>query len=262
MKRALTPKIRFQGSFNAKRPFVVAKLPWILLALAVIGGGIYVLFYSQVLAVRTIDVRGFQRLSSDEVRLRVAAMLSERHFFLPTNSDIVFLRTASIEAELIETYPSLNDVSVEKNYPHSITVVGDERIPIGIWCHQTDCVYFDESGATWGKALPSSGALLVTVQDNRAGQRGIASEFLEPIKLVTAELPSLGLSLENVEIPDTYNEFRINVAQGFQLIFALDADVASQLRVLSIFLDKKKSDPTFHPQQYLDLRIAGRVYYK
>ncbi len=254
--------IRFQTTSKRK-----TSLPWkvlgkIMLGISVVGGLGYLFVFSPVFAIRDIHIQDFERLNPDDIKAQLQSMVEMRQWGMQPYRDILLFNGVHAEQELARQFPSLKEIRVQKKYFHALDVSGIERMPIGIWCRSDGCKYFDEEGATWGKAIPSSGALLTVVQDNRQDAPEIDSEFFESFQLVTRRLPELGIALKYIEIPsDVLNEFRIHTGAGYYIAFALDSNVARQLEVLRIFLENKKGDPSFHPEKYIDLRIDGRVYY-
>jgi hypothetical protein len=253
--------IRIQG--NKKKPPVSwRKIGITIVVLIVLGGSGYLLLFSSVFAIREIKVQDFSRLASEDVLNHLQSLVDTRQWGMQPYRDILLFNAVHAEQELTARFPSLKDVRVIKRYLHTVEVTGEERIPLGIWCRQDACKYFDDEGVTWGNAIGSSGALLTVVRDNRNNAPPLDRKFLSSIQLVVKRLPELGVALKSFEIPaDALNEFRVHTGAGYDVIFALDSNVAKQLEVLRIFLDNKQDDPTFHPEEYIDLRIEGRVYY-
>lgn len=263
MRRMLTPQVRFQGSFDVRRPFDKRKIKWFLLVALIVGGSTYLFLYTSVFAIQTINLQGFDQTNEETVRAQIQSWIDKKTLYLPIRQDILFFRTSAAEAKLANTFPSLVDIQITKQYPNSITVKGTERMPVGVWCLEKECAYYDAGGYRWGGAIASVGVLLTSVTDERPNQTTLDPVFFKAIQTVTSRLPSMGVVLQKIEIPaDSFNEFKVYTASGYYLLFALDSNINDQVDVLRIFLDQKKSDPNFHPQQYIDLRLNGRVYFK
>lgn len=144
--------------------------------------------------------------------------------------------------------------------PHAhIPVV--QRTPIGIWCRQNACQYFDASATLWGSAIKSRGPLLLLVEDDQT-YASASPELIENILTAVDGLPDLGMHAQSVELPDSApGDMRITVDRPYTLLLDVQGDIADQLSTLGVLLADRAKDPTWLPQ-YIDLRTPGRVYYK
>jgi hypothetical protein len=136
-----------------------------------------------------------------------------------------------------------------------------QRTPIGIWCRQNACQYFDRSAALWGSAILSHGPLLLLVQDDQT-YASASPELIRNILVAVDGLPDMGMHAQSVELPDTApGDMRITVDRPYTLLFDVQGDIADQLSTLSVLLADRAKDTAWAPQ-YIDLRTPGRVYYK
>lgn len=245
-----------------KRRFFILKLiGFSFLALAALVGAGYLLFFSPVLAVNSINVEGIRTIDRDAFYARLSAFLDESAFkYLKLRRNILFLNAKTLSESLESQFPVAKEIAVSKEIPHRISVRIQERSPIGIWCISQECFYFDEEGKTWSGAVKSSGFLLISVEDER--QSEIDDEYFSPVLQVVRAFRQSDIKIKQVVIPaDAFREFHVESDRGYILLFSLDSDIPNQLEVLRIFLDEKSKDPDFHPRS-LDLRIDGRVYYR
>lgn len=145
------------------------------------------------------------------------------------------------------------------------TIAPVARTPIGTWCRGSGsdqtCQFFDASGTLWGSALPSSGPLLLLINDQRSDDASMSIPF-DRILAATQGLLPLGLAAKTITLPDAEpGGLTVTLTKGYDLYFDGLGNIADQLQVLGIFLADRAKDPTFRPQ-YIDLRTPGRVYYK
>lgn len=198
----------------------------------------------------------------------VAATLAKKFLGMPSGDDTLLISSGKLEAQ-ISQLAFLKDVTVSKNYPHTLKISGTEREAEGVWCFDPptgDCKYFDQSGVTWGQAIQSSGTLVLDVDDYRIAsgslnESSVDPQFLSAIKTVVSGLEQQGVKFKRVEIPQSgFTEFDV-VTNDYPIKFSLDSDLVNQLKVYQIFADQKLASGSFQPQ-YLDLRYDGRVYYK
>ena len=131
-----------------------------------------------------------------------------------------------------------------------------------------NCYYFDDEGVLWGKALRSSGSLLLNVDDLRPTVEGgstdssikVDDQLLRAIKELTDELKNIDIKINKIEIPsDSIGELRIYTIRGYYLIVDIESSIKSQIDILRILL--KEKGESFSPQ-YINLKVEGRAYYK
>jgi hypothetical protein len=147
------------------------------------------------------------------------------------------------------------------NYRQSMTVSPDERTPVGIWCVQKECKYFDRSATVWGSAVFSRGPLLLLVEDERAAASA-SPALIASIFTVVDGLPDIGIHVQSVKLPDTApGDLRLTIDRPYPLLFDAQGDIADQLATLAVLLADRAKDPAWAPQ-YIDVRTPGRVYYR
>lgn len=224
---------------------------------------IFILFFSPFFKIKSINADGVddayrQRLVDKATQKMVSGKLG----FIETQRNIFFFDKEALLADLRAEFTSLERISIEKKYPHELILKASERKPYGIWCFATsECKYFDEDGATWGNAAKSSGFLLLVVTDQREAENyQLDQDYFKAIKQIHKNLGELSIRQAIIKSGDL-REFNVEAAQGYPIIFSLDADIENQIAVLKIFMADKSRRANFVPQ-YLDLRIDGRVYYK
>ncbi len=212
------------------------------------------------------NLNGLKSLKSEEVFTIIDSIKNETPLgirsFKPRNN-ILFFDTSLLKSRILSEFPVVQGVNISKEFPHKIDVEITERTPIGTWCSVADCHYFDQEGVFWGKALRSSGSLLLNIDDLRVldeQPRMLSRDILKPIQKAVLGLDTVGIKIKKVSIPvEAVGDFRIDNIAGYYILFNNDTDISGQVKILKILLDEKGKG--FKPE-YLDLRIDGRVYYK
>lgn len=235
---------------------------WVLLAVVLLAGGGWLLFWSPVFAVRDVVTEGVPAAAVSAVKLVVEQSLARRLWGLvPFGRNALFSRTTSLKATITSQIPELQDVSVVRDGLHAISVNARLRMAVGVWCRSDVCQYWDESGAFWGSALPSTGPLLLMVEDDRAASDS-ADTLVGSIVTAVADIKSIGITARKVMLPNAEpGGLRITTAAGYDLLMDGLGDIADQVDTLTLFLADRAKDSTFHPA-YIDLRTPGRVYFK
>lgn len=250
------------------RRFFILKIVGLSVGIiAIVSGLIYIFFLARIFDVREVSFNGLDTINSDELRVKIDDTLNQRLLgYLSHRSNIFFVNTEKFEKELTSNYPIFKHINVHRKLLHGLVFDFLERKPVGIWCFEEKCSYFDEEKVLWGQPAKSSGFIFLTVEDNRQTDkkqtmptgRQVDADFFGPIIEVAKNLKG---EIKNIMIPkESFNEFWVYTTD-YYIIFTTDFDIQNQLDILKIFMKEKTKDPDFHPQ-YIDLRIEGRVYYK
>lgn len=252
-------------AMRRRRSFVIKTISFIVAGLAIFGGLTYVIFFSGLLTIKGVTVEGIKTVDTSAAVAEVQKFIEKKSFyFLPLNRNIIFLNVVSLKNYLLALYPFIEDVNAKKESSGTLSVDFKERTPMGAWCFKDDseCHYFDESLAVWGNPVRSSGFLLLTIEDQRnLSEKVIDKNYLKTVVAIVKEVNKF-LTVKNVVIPpDLLGDFEVFTDKDYFILFSADSDLTAQLKDLKIFIDNKVSDPNFKPQ-YIDVRIAGRVYYK
>ena len=243
-----------------------------LVIIAVAGGIGYALFYAPWLKVTDISYEGLTDGHQADVEKVIDKALGYKILGIPVGRDILFVRAGSLVADLTSQFSFIEDVSIQKDYFHTIKVTATERQAAGVWCFDSsapipDCRYFDSGGITFGHAIQSSGVLLLNIDDMRVQSASVSlatvdSRFLKAIQIVVPVFTSQNVKVKNITIPvGTYTELDILVGENYIIKLSLDSDIQSQLDIFRIFRDQKITNGGLRPQ-YVDLRFDGRVYFK
>lgn len=278
--------IKFKDGLTEKRRkvYIFKTLFFFGLIIAIAGFILYLIFFSGLLEINQVNVSGLNKISGDEFNKGLNDRLDSKWLgFLKRERNLVFFRSDSFRAEMLDAFPEIKEISIKKEPLHTLNIDVTERMTVGIWCFASDstglttnCKYFDEEGKMWGEAAKSSGFLVLVVEDMRQDMKEIVQQglsrvdsgILADIILISAQLKEMNIFINKFTIPDKFTgDFNASTSGGYELIFSTNSDIKEQLEVLEIFLTDKKSlsaqagDPDFKPQ-YIDLRINGRIYYK
>ena len=269
---------RYSDALTLKRRRMVIKrlalFIFIGLALAMVTG--YLLFFTPYLQITDVSVNGLRTIAPEEVESlmdsvpigRQAAVFQNifsvfKFINIRQQKNIIFFDVDTAQDKILAQFPVIKSVAIRKDYPHKLTFDLVERSPIGTWCFNDKCRYFDDDGVLWGRSLRSSGSLLLIVEDKRGDidtPDRIGLNLLDGINTIIAGFDNIGIRIKNIEIPaGSINDLKVYAAEGYYILTDSSSNMDTQLDTLRIFL--KNKDTNFHPE-YIDIRIEGRVYYK
>lgn len=134
---------------------------WLVLGVAVLAGGVYLVGFSPVLAVSRVEITGTDILAEEEVSQAAAVQLG---------TPLVRLDIAGI-AERVSGLPPVAEVEVTRQWPDQVTIAIAEREPRLAIASGTGYLIADASGVVFDTATSRpKGLVLVDAspQDQRA----------------------------------------------------------------------------------------------
>lgn len=255
---------------------------WALIALFIVVAACvglrYLLFFADLLDVRTIDISGAEIIPSADLKTAAENWLNGRFLGITRNKNLLFISAEGLAAELTAKFPKIDSAEIRKEFPHGLKIIVVERQSAGIWCFgrggksfggaQDKCFYFDKNGVTHAEATPSSGFLILNVADYRGqavalGSHVASEEWVKNIIIARELLLKIGVSVAEFSIPaDSFDEFDAKTAGDWKIMFSNSTDIAKQITSLGVLLRDKLSTASRTGLQYIDLRIQDRIYYK
>src|SRR4051794_8435140 len=138
----------------------VRPLLYAALVLLVVGGGTWLVFFSSVVTVRDVSVRGNKTMSS----IRVEAVAKA-----PIGKQLARVDLAAIQAR-VESLPAVKSVSVSRSWPHTIAISITERTPVAVVDRGAGLQAVDEDGVLFGSYAhqPADLPLIGTAPDVKA----------------------------------------------------------------------------------------------
>lgn len=253
---------------SSPSPRWISLLLW--LAFALVGG--YILFFSPALHIQEISVEGesiipfaeYQTAAETEMTGTYFSWLSKRNFFL--------VPSAAIERALLDRFPLLSQLSVERRFPDRITLRLTERPVILHWCAGGPCYGVrDGRAVVIGQADESRYATVrLSVIDGSAlpvnlGESIPVDQYLETFRIVHEQLPKIvtGTVDREAVTPSRHSgELVLSLEEGWRLTLSVERPPEESLGMLKIFLDEYVRGGKERSQlASVDLRVEGKVFY-
>lgn len=128
------PKRRKKVQRRSKQPthrLIVSFFVFLTFYLIFVG---YVLFFSQEFSLNTIEIETEQEETRQKAIDAMKIYFEKKIFgFLPRNT-FFLVQNKEVEVFFSETFSSLEFVSVEKKFPHTIRISLEERNSLIVWC--------------------------------------------------------------------------------------------------------------------------------
>jgi len=237
-------KYKYRRSYRTRKKrsvFVIfkKKLFWLIFfVLIVLSGLAYLFIFSSVFQIKNIAVLGTEKTSAEKIRIIIS-----------NNAKNIFLADLKkINKMLLEKFPQIAKVDLDREFPSSLLAQIEERKPVAVLCNN-ECFFIDEQGVAFEKvySIPSE-MLLIKAQE-------INQEQVNQILKIDA-----GLKIPHEEIL-LVSEKRINIktSEGWEIYFNPERDLEWQLTELSVLLKERIPLDKRRNIKYIDLRF-DKVY--
>jgi len=262
-------KIRPKKSIFKKPAF------WfLLLFLILISTAVYFLLFYQKLQVKNIIISGNEKAGSQEIENIVLNETNKKIInflnFNLTSKSIFLVNTENIKKQVLNMFPVIENIKIDKNYPNSISVQIKERKPFAVFVSQNneDYFYIDEGGIVFEKlqGFPQNMTAirqLINSADAVIGKTAVEKNIMQAISSIKKDLSEKF----QIDIREAFisNPLRLDIKTGenWQIYFNLgpDTDINLQITKLNLLLAGEISQEARKNLEYIDLRF-DRAYYK
>lgn len=233
----------------------------IVTSIMVLIGSVYIIFLSGFFKIHQIIVEGSGEVpSSDIVQLVRQTMQSS---FLGDNS--LFVNTGGLEKKLLNQNYQLENVHISRQLPNDLKVAVTFRTPALLW-RSNDSIYVLAANGNAIAQPKTTNFNLPTVVDTtnlpvKLGDQVVPSSFINFTQSLVGKLSTAKLEVKELSVPETTTELYIQTKQGYIIKFDTTKRVEDQFSELQLVLQTLKAQNKT-PQQYIDLRIENRAFYK
>jgi hypothetical protein len=227
---------------------------------------------SFVSSLNAFQIKHIEIIGMSDKDVSAAESITERSlggeaFGLFPRSDIFFVSTKTIAADILAAFPSAARVSVSKRFFDTLVVDIQEKTPAALWCLDATCDKLDASGAAFQPASSAETSAALVFGNGaipHVGMSPLPSSSFVPLLIFMHDLPERGVSASSAAIGQD-SEVRVYVATSTYLIVDPTKDLSKSLANLDrLFMDKSSgiSAATISSLQYVDLRFPDKVFYK
>lgn len=248
---------------NPKTKFSPKKLirPIIIGIVLVILG--YSVIASSLFRIKNIQVAGNQTLSETTIRDQVTAIIGDS----PISQNILFVSANNIESQLKKNNYQVSGVKIERLYFNTLKITITEQKPSILWRSGNTLSVFSSNGRAYsGEPSEELKISLPTVIDTsnlpvKTGEKALDEGFVNFVSQLHIQLPERGVKAKEYQVQETTTEMYVITQDGYKLRFDTTRSVEEQLTDLTAVLDDLKKQGK-KPNEYIDLRINGKVFYK
>jgi cell division septal protein FtsQ len=245
-----------QGRVRAPKPAMSLAQRRLLIMVAVVGAGLWSLW--QIFKINDIVVEAPGRQA--DIQTETRKLMGQSWM----QQNLLTLNDGELAQRLTDSDPLLRSVDVRRRWLHGIKVSAVLKQPSMGWRSDDQQYLVDRDGTAIG-VLPA-GSTLPVVDDGsnlpvKVGQRVATSRFVGFVTDLAPALKGVGVGVTGLSVKDTTLDLSVKTDKGYRLIMDTSREVGEQVNdlkaVLNLLAAQKKA-----PAEYIDLRIAGKAYYK
>jgi hypothetical protein len=257
--------LRTSRRLKKKRFF--KKLSFFLLTPLFIFVSLIALFYIPYFKIKKISLEGNSSVDSEKIMANVSNYLAGKEFKIFPQDNFLILSKKEIVASLLKEFPRLKEVSLNKNFPDTISIKVKERNNEALFCFSNKdegCAFIDEDGFVFDKApYFSSGVYLTFLEEATSAWKSSFQVIPEEQFKKLIDFKNL-LAEENIKIlqiiikKEENYELQTNEKWRILLNEKNEAQITYQNLKLTLdqIKDKRKN------LDYIDLRFGNKVFYK
>jgi cell division septal protein FtsQ len=228
------------------------------LLLLVIGVGVVIFALARFFAVQAVTVKSAARGAEIKTEAQTVVRSSWRQGNLLTLDKEAFMST------LQQADPLIRSVMVQRKWLHTLTLTVVLKQPSVGWSSGGQQYLLDRDGTVIG--MLSAGAKLPVVNDGSnlpvaVGRRAVGGHFVAFVTALAPALSAAGIGATSMDVKETTLDLSVSTNKGYRLVFDTSREVSDEMAdlksVLALLASQKKV-----PAEYIDLRIAGKAYYK
>jgi hypothetical protein len=232
---------------------------WLLVAifLLVLGGSVYALFFSDYFRVKQIEING----STEEIQNDVRNMLTWETDYMITFNEKSFVDS------ITRKWDDLAGAEVTKTWPDKLTIILIPEVAKMVWKSDGRLYLINASGMVLGnieepERLEKYNDLpVVTDASNipvEEGNKVVSRDFVGFVEMVRNGIDmSIKREIESYEVGETTFNLKVKFKDGFWGYFDTLRNPELQVEKLAIFLNRQQL-----VDEYIDLRVPGKVFYK
>jgi cell division septal protein FtsQ len=213
---------------------------------------------------KTVTLTGNRSLPTGRLEQSVRAQLGRQWLGLGRN--LITLDLGSLEHGLLDQYPEIRRAQISRSWPQTLKIKIEER-QVTLGWRTGGVTYLLDTDGTIVNGLGEAAARLPVIEDSsnlpvKPGDRVVPARFVQFCsELVEQITNTTGLTSTELKVPDTTSELYVKVNRPYFIKFDTTRGASEQLQQLKVVLTELAKQPK-KPAEYIDLRIAGKAYYK
>ncbi|MFZ2188325.1 MAG: FtsQ-type POTRA domain-containing protein [Candidatus Moraniibacteriota bacterium] len=256
-----------------KKPFS-GKWVYRLVAVLFFATVIFTLFFSDYLTITSIGIAGLNKLEEAPIRNVIENELRGKYLGLVRRDNLIVFSGKKTTEMLLDNFKRIKTVRVDKYFPNGLSVTIEERKLTMLFCSLGNCYVLNEKGEAYGASNFSTEELekenIITLNDLGDAQIDAETSPLESsfqefiLKLEKAVFDGTGIVLKKqYETPSRMSgDLKVETEDGWKIYFSEAVGIEREILMLRTAVVDKIEKERQKDLEYVDLRIANKVFYK
>jgi cell division septal protein FtsQ len=235
---------------------------------------IFTLFFSDYLKITEMRISGLEKLDEVSVRSVIGEELGSRYFNLVSRNNLILLQKSELQEVLLNNFKRIEAVSIEKFFPGSLRVTIKERRLTMLLCSSGKCYVLNEKGDAYAAEnftqdeLEKENLIILTDLSNArisTENSPLESDFQDfVLGLDRRVLEDAGIVLKKqYETPSRMSgDLKAETEEGWKIYFSESVGMEKEVLMLKTVIVNKIEKEHQKDLEYVDLRIANKVFYK
>ena len=223
----------------------------------------WLIFATTTFTVQAVTIVDARPSTEAAIRNKTGALLGK---------NILLLETSILQQSIIDAVPQIRDIRIERKLPSALKIVVQEKSPALLLLSGGKYSFVDSQGVAYEEATLDTlpGVVLPIIKNTgeqtqiRLGLPAVSADFVLFILGAQQRVPDvLGADIAEFRIPSlAAREVHMQLTNNWLVKFDTTRPLDVQIDILQRLL-AHTIPPDDHPKiEYIDLRIANRVYYK
>lgn len=218
---------------------------------------LYWFVYGSFWKINNIEIVDAKHTNTEALKTDVYNISQTKKFLIIPNNHILFLSKKQIINHIINTYPSVESVVIDKTKDRDIVLSIKDRIPMGVWCDD-NCFFFDDQGVLFKKSFDFTGSIFATWTSISSSSLQFQDKALCLDICIDKKFVDFLSKNKIKKISMSGDDLSMDTEYGFY-IKALN-NASSTIKNMNIFNDKYKDD--LKSLEYVDVRFGDKIFYK
>lgn len=156
------------------------------------------------------------------------------------NNNLLFIDDKKITAFLQKQNPNVNSIHIIKQFPQTVILIVEDRIPIAQIVNKDKNLYVDKEGTILTSTTYSSNLVQINSPDvSIYSNQKVDWRIMKVISFIK-ESKNQGIIIDQILVDNSSNEFSAKTTSGIEVSLPLDADIVSKVSSLQVILQRFK----------------------
>jgi hypothetical protein len=213
--------------------------------------------YGAIWKINNIEIVDAKHTDTEGLKNDIYNITQTKKFLIIPNNHILFLSKGQIERYILETYPSVEFVEVNKTKDRDVVISIKDRMAMGVWCDEL-CYFFDDEGTIFKKSFDYTGAVFTKWEIASSTPLNFYDKALCVDVCIDKTFVSFLTQNKVMKVIIEGEDLRMFTEYGYY-IKSLNNATTTMRNVALFKVEYKESGGEL---EYVDVRFSDKIFYK